>query len=139
MSCPQPASASAHHLPRKHTCNPSPSRSTPAPPAPEHGHQTASGWSVSAAPNRHVITTIGLSRTSAEHLAEHITDVLNPPEETLDVTELIALLEFYARWLNADIDHARARLPLYGAYSVEDLHDDTARLVKTLKAIQIAP
>ena len=56
--------------------------------------------------NRHVITTIGLSRTSAERLAEHITDVLNPPEETLDVTKLIAVLEFYAGWLNADIDYA---------------------------------
>ena len=69
--------------------------------------------------NRHVITTIGLSRISAEHLAEHITDVLNPPEETLVVTELIALLEFYAGWLNADIDYARARLPLDGAYRVD--------------------
>jgi hypothetical protein len=87
--------------------------------------------------NRHVITTIGLSRTSAERLAERITDVLNPPEETLDVTELIALLEFYAGWLNADIDYARARLPLHGAYRVDDLQDDTARLVKTLKAIKI--
>jgi hypothetical protein len=87
--------------------------------------------------NRHVITTIGLSRTSAEHLAEQITDVLSPPEETLDVTELIALLEFYASWLNADIDYARARLPLYGAYGVDDLQDDTARLVKILKAIKI--
>jgi hypothetical protein len=87
--------------------------------------------------NRHVITTIGLSRTSAERLAEHITDIINPPEETLDATELIALLEFYASWLNADIDHARARLPVYGDYSVDDLQDDTARLVKTLKAIKI--
>ena len=87
--------------------------------------------------NRHVITTIGLSRTSAEHLAEPITDVVNPPEETLDVTELISLLELYAGWLNADIDYARARLPLHGAYRVDDLQDDTARLVKTLKAIKI--
>jgi hypothetical protein len=90
--------------------------------------------------NRHVITTIGLSRTSAERLAEQITDVLNPPEETtLVVAELIALLEFYAGWLNADIDYSRARLPLHGAYRVDDLHDDTARLVKTLKAIKIGP
>jgi hypothetical protein len=90
-------------------------------------------------PNRHVITTIGLSRTSAEHLAEHITDVLNPPEETLVVTEIIALLEFYAGWLNADIDYPRARLPLHGAYSVDDHQSNTARLVQTLKASKIEP
>src|SRR5580698_9910280 len=89
--------------------------------------------------DRHIITTTGLSRTSAEHLAEHITDLLSPPEETLDITELITLLEFYASWLNADIDYARTRLPLHGAYRVEDLHHDTARLIKTLKAIQIGP
>jgi hypothetical protein len=87
--------------------------------------------------NRHVITTIGLSRTSAERLADQITDILNPPEEPLDVTELIALLEFYSGWLNADIDYARARLPLYGDYKVDDVQDDSARLLKTLKAIKI--
>jgi hypothetical protein len=91
--------------------------------------------------NRDVITTIGLSRTSAERLAERLaeqlTDILNPPDETLDANELIALLEFYASWLDADIDYARARVPLYGDYSVDDLQDDTARLVKTLKAIKI--
>lgn len=87
--------------------------------------------------NRDVITTIGLSRTSAERLAEQITDILNPPEETLDANELIALLEFYASWLNADNDYPRARLSLNGDYSVDDLHDDTARLLKTLKAIKI--
>jgi hypothetical protein len=91
--------------------------------------------------NRHVITTVGLSRTSAEHLAEQITDVLDRPEElpgeTLDVTELISLLELYAGWLHADIDYARARLPLYGAYSVDDLQEDTGRLIKALKAIKI--
>jgi hypothetical protein len=36
--------------------------------------------------NRSVITTIGLSRTSAEHLAEKITSLLTEPEETLDRT-----------------------------------------------------
>ena len=87
--------------------------------------------------NRAVITTIGLSRTGAERLAEQITDILNPPEETLDVNKLIALLEFYASWLNADNDYASARLPLYGDYSVDDLQNDTARLLQTLKAIRI--
>jgi hypothetical protein len=86
--------------------------------------------------NLQIITTIGLSRTSAESLAERITDVLDAPKETLDVTELISLLELYAGWLNADIDHARAYLPLHGAYSVNDLRDDTARHIKTLKAIK---
>jgi hypothetical protein len=86
--------------------------------------------------NRDVITTIGLSRTSAERLAEQITNILNP-EETLDANELIALLEFYASWLNADNNYARARLPLYGDYGVDDLQNDTARLLQTLKAIKI--
>jgi hypothetical protein len=36
--------------------------------------------------NRSVITTIGLSRTSAEHLAGQITDLLAEPEEALDRT-----------------------------------------------------
>jgi hypothetical protein len=79
------------------------------------------------------------AETSAERLAEHITDFLNPPEETLDVTELIALLEFYAGWLNADIEYACARLSLHGAYCVDDLQDDTVRLVKILKSIKIGP
>lgn len=35
---------------------------------------------------RSVITTIGLSRTSAEHLAAHISAVLNQPENELDKT-----------------------------------------------------
>jgi hypothetical protein len=35
--------------------------------------------------NRSVITTIGLSRTSAEHLAHKITELLSEPE-TLDRT-----------------------------------------------------
>ena len=36
--------------------------------------------------NRSVITTTGLSRASAEHLAEQITSLLTEPEETLDRT-----------------------------------------------------
>jgi hypothetical protein len=36
--------------------------------------------------NRSVITTIGLSRTSAEHLAEQITALLAEPEIGLDKT-----------------------------------------------------
>ena len=36
--------------------------------------------------HRSVITTIGLSRTCAEHLAEQITDLLAEPEEALDNT-----------------------------------------------------
>jgi hypothetical protein len=36
--------------------------------------------------HRSVITTIGLSRTSAEHLAEQITKLLAEPEEVLDRT-----------------------------------------------------
>ena len=35
---------------------------------------------------RSVITTIGLSRTSAEHLAEQITDLITEPDEALDKT-----------------------------------------------------
>ncbi len=35
---------------------------------------------------RSVITTIGLSRTSAERLAEHISVVLGEPEKGLDKT-----------------------------------------------------
>jgi hypothetical protein len=36
--------------------------------------------------HRSVITTTGLSRTSAEHLAEQITDLLTKPEKALDRT-----------------------------------------------------
>jgi hypothetical protein len=36
--------------------------------------------------NRSVITTTGLSRTSADHLAEQITSLLAEPEITLDRT-----------------------------------------------------
>ena len=36
--------------------------------------------------HRSVITTIGLSRTSAEHLAQQITDLLVEPEKKLDST-----------------------------------------------------
>ena len=36
--------------------------------------------------DRSIITTIGLSRTSAEHLAERITNLLANPEEPLDKT-----------------------------------------------------
>jgi hypothetical protein len=36
--------------------------------------------------HRSVITTIGLSRTSADHLAEQITDLLTEPETALDRT-----------------------------------------------------
>ena len=36
--------------------------------------------------NRSVITTIGLSRTSAELLAQQITDLLAEPKDTLDKT-----------------------------------------------------
>ncbi len=35
---------------------------------------------------RSVITTIGLSRSGAEHLAEHISVVLGEPEKGLDKT-----------------------------------------------------
>jgi hypothetical protein len=35
---------------------------------------------------RSVITTIGLSRASAEHLAEQITDLITEPDEALDKT-----------------------------------------------------
>lgn len=35
---------------------------------------------------RQVITTIGLSRTSAEHLAEQVTNLLADPQEPLDKT-----------------------------------------------------
>ncbi|MHB1536547.1 MAG: hypothetical protein ACYC1D_18435, partial [Acidimicrobiales bacterium] len=65
-----------------------------------------------------------------------ITDLLADPRTTLDVVELTTFLEFYAGWLEADIDYARARLPLYGTYSVDDLRADTARIVKALKALQ---
>ncbi len=35
---------------------------------------------------RQVITTIGLSRTSAEHLAEQVSNLLADPQEPLDKT-----------------------------------------------------
>jgi hypothetical protein len=51
-----------------------------------------------------------------------------------DAIELTSILEFFAGWLRADIDYARSRLLLDGDYSVDDLHTDTARLIKVLKA-----
>jgi len=36
--------------------------------------------------DRQVITTIGLSRTAAEHLAEQVIDLLGDPQEPLDKT-----------------------------------------------------
>ncbi len=36
--------------------------------------------------DRQVITTIGLSRTAAEHLAEQVIDLLADPQEPLDKT-----------------------------------------------------
>ena len=85
MSCPQPASAHAH-LPRKHTCKQSPSRSTPAPPPPE-ADPPDQIWLIRLRHDtRSVITTIGLSHTSAEHLAQRITDLLAEPKTGLDKT-----------------------------------------------------
>jgi hypothetical protein len=51
-----------------------------------------------------------------------------------DALELTGILEFFAGWLRADLDYARARLPLYGAYRVDDLQADIARLIKLLEA-----
>jgi hypothetical protein len=51
-----------------------------------------------------------------------------------DAVELTSILEFFAGWLRADIDYARRRLYLTDAYSVDDLHTDTVRLVNTVKA-----
>src|SRR5260370_16399982 len=54
-------------------CLPSPSRSTPARPPPE-GRPPGQAWLIRLRRgNRSVITTIGLSRTSPQHLAHHIT------------------------------------------------------------------
>ena len=64
--------------------------------------------------DQNVITTIGLSRTSGEQLAAHITDVLAEP----DKAELVSLLGFYAGWLEADRDYARGRVPFYGTCGV---------------------
>ncbi len=54
--------------------------------------------------------------------------------DALDIIELVSILEFLVGWLGADLDHARARLPLYGTDNVDDLRADTARLTKTLEA-----
>ena len=51
-----------------------------------------------------------------------------------DAIELTTILECFAGWLRADLEYARNRLPFYGTYSVDDLHDDTTRLIKILKA-----
>jgi hypothetical protein len=56
-----------------------------------------------------------------------------------DAIELVTVLEFYAGWLAADLTYAQERLPLYGAYSVNDIRADTARLIKILKAAQLGP
>ena len=56
-----------------------------------------------------------------------------------DAIELVSLLEFLVAWLDADLDYARARLPLYGTYTVEDLRADTARLLSSIKRANVAP
>ena len=106
--------------------------------------------------DRAVIVTIGLRRVAAEHLADHIIEVLGPhtnssargvtaqqhPTTILDrsdAIELVSLLEFLAGWLDADLDYTRARLPLYGNYTVDDLRADTARLLQAIKKTNIEP
>ena len=50
-----------------------------------------------------------------------------------DAIELTTILECFAGWLHADADYARNRLPLYGTYSIDQLHADTTRLIKLLE------
>jgi hypothetical protein len=54
-----------------------------------------------------------------------------------DTLELVSMLEFLAGWLDADLDYARSRLPLYGAYTVDDLRADTIRILHTIKQTNI--
>ena len=57
---------------------------------------------------------------------------------TPDAIALTTIIEFFASWLDTDIDYARVRLPFYGeTYNVDDLRTDTTRLVKVLNTIQI--
>ena len=51
-----------------------------------------------------------------------------------DAIELTSILEFFARWLRADIDDARSRPPLDGDDGVDDLHADTTPLINVPKA-----
>ncbi len=103
---------------------------------------------------RAVIITIGLHQAAAEHLADHIIEVLGPHTKhtcavpaqqhptTLDHTDtiqLVSLLEFLVGWLDADLDYNRARLPLYGTYTIDHLKADTARLLDTLKTANTEP
>ena len=103
--------------------------------------------------DRAVIITIGLHRTAAQHLAGHIIEVLGPHTndttcgvwaqqhpatlDHADTIELVSLLEFLADWLDADLDYARARLPLYGTYTVDDLRANTVRLLHAIKKTNI--
>jgi hypothetical protein len=54
-----------------------------------------------------------------------------------DTIELVSLLEFLTGWLDADLDYARARLPLYGTYTVDHLRADTSRLLYAIKQANI--
>ena len=99
--------------------------------------------------DRAVIITIGLRRPAAEHLADHIIEVLGPhtndttcsvcaqrqytPLDPPATIEIVSLLEFLAGWIDADLDYARARLPLYGTYTVDDLRADTRRILHAIK------
>jgi hypothetical protein len=103
--------------------------------------------------DRAVIVTIGLHRPAAEHLADHITEVLGPHTnangdcaqqrpttlDPADTIELASLLEFLAGWLDADLEYTRARLPLHGTYTVDDLRADIARLLHAIKKDNIEP
>ena len=77
---------------------------------------------------RAVIVTIGLRRIAAEHLADHIIEVLGPhtnstargvtaqqhPTTVLarsDATELVSVLEFLVGWLDADLDYTQLACP----------------------------
>ncbi len=104
---------------------------------------------------RSVVLAVGLRHTAADHLADHVADVVGCPHNATepvtttqphpelfaesDITQLVAILDFFARWLNTDIDYARDRLPLYGIYTVDDLLTDTIRLTKAVKAAQLGP
>jgi len=58
----------------------------PAPPVPADSPQDAPGSSGFGRGSQSVITTTGLSHTSAEHLAQQITELLAEPDEALDKT-----------------------------------------------------
>ena len=85
MSCPQPAPPTI--LPKETHMQPAVTVEIDTGSASTRGRPPDQIWLVRLRRgDRSTITTIGLTRTSAEHLAERITDILANPEEPLDKT-----------------------------------------------------